>query len=256
MHSVERHATRLYGSCFVHDVPWGVKSTSLEHFFPPWTVRRQVWSDSLKQQHSGVSIHHYRIHKRGLPHAALQRNYMSQLRALLPLPVDQPTNGVVSPVSTGPGSLRQASSAELVGESPRRTRRAKRRMRPVHVVETSVRDLPVLTLQDPSDVQGAVVYDCRPPLLPVPLDLSDFGPFVGAFDSSISQCDCVFLGGWTADQWGGGVHSTGCPGAWSFLHWRTRERTWRTSYLRRMVLRRGVDLELARALLLVSYRRW
>ena len=40
-----------------------------------------------------------------------------------------------SPVSTGPVSLRQASSAELVGESPRRTRRAKRRIRPVRVME-------------------------------------------------------------------------------------------------------------------------
>ena len=122
-----------------HDVPWDVKSASLEQFLPPWTVRRQVWSDSLKQQHSGVSmdillfsdvnlslIHHYRIHKRGLPHVAFRRNYMSQLQALLLLPVAQPTNGVLSPVSTGPGSLRQASSAELVGESPRRTRRAKR----------------------------------------------------------------------------------------------------------------------------------
>ena len=91
----------------------------------------------------------------------------------------QPTNGVLSPVLTGPGSLRQASSAELVGESPRRTRRAKRRMRPVRVVETSVRDFPVLMLQDPSDAQGAVVYDCRPPLLPVSLDLSGIGPLSG-----------------------------------------------------------------------------
>ena len=78
------------------------------------------------------------------------------------------------PVSTGPGSICQASSAELVGESPRRTRRAKRR--PVCVVERSVGDLPVLMLQDPSDVQGAVVYDCR---LPVSLQLSGIGPLLG-----------------------------------------------------------------------------
>ena len=32
-------------------------------------------------------VHHYRIHKRGLPHIAFRRNYLSQLRALLPLPV-------------------------------------------------------------------------------------------------------------------------------------------------------------------------
>ena len=104
---------------------------------------------------------------------------MSQLRALLPLPVAQPTNGVLSPVSTGPGSLCQASSAELVGESPIMIRRAKRRIRPVRVMETSVRDPSVLMLQDPSDVQGVVVYDCRPPLLPVSLDLSGIGPLSG-----------------------------------------------------------------------------
>ena len=175
-----------------HDVPWDVKSASLEQFFPPWTVRRQVWSDSLKQQHSGIStdillfsdinlslIHHYRIHKHGLSHVAFRGNYMSQLRALLPLPVVQPTDSVLSPVSTGPGSIRQASSAELVVESPRRTRHAKRRMRPVRVVGRSVGDLLVLTIQDPSDVQGAMVYDRRPPLLPVSLQLSDIGPLSG-----------------------------------------------------------------------------
>ena len=37
-----------------HDVPWVVKSASIEQFVPPWTVRRQVWLDSLKQCHSGI----------------------------------------------------------------------------------------------------------------------------------------------------------------------------------------------------------
>ena len=63
-----------------HDVPWVVKSASIEHFVPQWTVRSQVRSDSLKPSHSGIStdvllfsdinlslVHHYRIHKRGLP---------------------------------------------------------------------------------------------------------------------------------------------------------------------------------------------
>ena len=86
---------------------------------------------------------------------------------------------LLSPVSTGPGSVRQASSAELVGESPRRTRRANRRIRPVRVMGGSVGDLPILTIQDPSDVQGEMVYDCRPPLLPVSLLLSDIGPLSG-----------------------------------------------------------------------------
>ena len=39
VHSVEGHATGLYGSCSgAHDVPWDVKSDSLEQFVPPWTV--------------------------------------------------------------------------------------------------------------------------------------------------------------------------------------------------------------------------
>ena len=213
-----------------YDVPWNVKSAILEQFFPPWTVRRQVWSDSLKPQHSVVSkdillfsdvnlslIHHYRIHKRGLPLVAFRRNYMSQLRALLPLPVAQPANGVLSPVSTGPGLLRQASSAELVGESTRRTRRVKRWMRPARVVETSVCDLRVLALQDPSDVQGAVVYDCRPPLLPVSLDLSGIGPLSGlstVVSASVivpHRVDGLPISG----GGGGGLQSTGCPGDWS-----------------------------------------
>ena len=43
----------------------------------------------------------------------------------------------------------------------------------------AVGNLPVLTIQDPSDVQGAMVYDCQPPLLPVSLQLSDIGPLSG-----------------------------------------------------------------------------
>ena len=99
-----------------HDVLW---EASLEHFLPPWPVTRQVWTDYLKPQHSGISadillfsdihlslVHHYRIHKRGLPHVAFWKNYMSQLRALLLLPVA----GVLSPASTGSRSLRPAGS--------------------------------------------------------------------------------------------------------------------------------------------------
>ena len=59
-----------------HDVPWVVKSAIIEQFVPPWTVRRQVWSESLMASHSGIStdvllfsdinlslVHYYRIHK-------------------------------------------------------------------------------------------------------------------------------------------------------------------------------------------------
>ena len=67
-----------------HDVLWEGNSASLEHFLPPWTVTRQVWTDSLKPQHSGISTDILLFSDiRGLPHVAFRTNYMSQLRALL-----------------------------------------------------------------------------------------------------------------------------------------------------------------------------
>ena len=101
---------------------------------------------------------------------------MARLRALLPSPVAQSHDSTLSPVSAGPVSLRHACSAELELESPRRNRRAKRRVRPVRVVGESVGDLLIITIQDTLDVQGAIVYDCRPPLLPLSLQLKDIGP--------------------------------------------------------------------------------
>ena len=116
--------------------------SSLEKYLPPWTVTRQVWSDSLSAQHSGIStdvllfsdihlsmVHHHRIHKRGLPHIAFRRNYLSQLRALLPLPVVQPTAGVVSPDSSGSGWLPPGDSPEVVNRSPRTSIRTYRSSR-------------------------------------------------------------------------------------------------------------------------------
>ena len=113
-----------------HDVPWEIKSASLEQYLPPWTVTWQVWSDSLTAQHSGIStnvllfsdihlslVHHHRIHKRGLPHIAFRRNYLSQLLALLPLQVVQLADGVVSPDSSSSGSLCPAESPEVVDRS-------------------------------------------------------------------------------------------------------------------------------------------
>ena len=106
-----------------HNVPGEVKNVSLETLFPPWTVTRQVYTDSLTSLHSGISkdvllfsdiglslIHHYRVHKRGLPHVAFRMNYMLQLHALLPLPTVLPIEG---------GSPDPAcSSVSCVVESP------------------------------------------------------------------------------------------------------------------------------------------
>ena len=174
-----------------HDVPWDIKSASLEKFVPPWTVWRQVWSDSLKANHSGISTdvllfsdinvslaHHYRVHKRGLPHIAFRKDYLSCLRVFVSPAAGRSRRDMVSPVQSGPVSMRQARSAELDSGSPRKTRLARRRMRPVRILEESVGvEPPTLTVQDPSDLQGAIVYDCRPPMLPVSLRLKDIGQF-------------------------------------------------------------------------------
>ena len=115
-----------------HNVPWEIKSASLEKYLPLWTVTRKVWSDWLTAQHSGIStdvllfseihlslVHHYRIHK----YIAFRRNYLSQLRALLPLQVVQLADGVVSPDSSSSGSLCPAESPEVVDMSTRRAYR-------------------------------------------------------------------------------------------------------------------------------------
>ena len=78
------------------------------------------------------------------------------------------------------GSLSRPASNSLFDQpcvgTPGWTRRAKWRIRLVRVMAGSVDDFPILTIQDPVDVQGVMVYDCRPPLLPVSLQLCDLGP--------------------------------------------------------------------------------
>ena len=159
-----------------HDVPGISKTASIERFVPPWTGRRELWTDSLRPEHSGISTdimlfsdlglplaYHYRVHRGGLPHAAFHGDYMTRLRALLPTPPS--TNG--EPVSP-PEAVR--------GATPKSTRRSHRPFRPVHVMSAAVCDLPVLSIQDPADVVGASVVDCRPPVLPVSIPLSALSP--------------------------------------------------------------------------------
>ena len=78
-----------------HDAPWISKTASIEKYAPPWTVRRQLWTDSLRVEHSGISTdillfsevglsltQHYRVY-RGLPHAVFHMDYINRLRSLL-----------------------------------------------------------------------------------------------------------------------------------------------------------------------------
>ena len=76
-----------------HDVPWISKTASIEKYAPPWTVRRSLWTESLRVEHSGISTdillfselglsltQHYRVYRGGLPHAVFRTDYIERLR--------------------------------------------------------------------------------------------------------------------------------------------------------------------------------
>ena len=92
-----------------HDAPWISKTASIEKYAPPWTVRRELWTDSLRVEHSGISTdillfselrlsltQHYRVYRGGLPHAVFRTDYIVRLRALL-----QSSGQAASPPETG-----------------------------------------------------------------------------------------------------------------------------------------------------------
>ena len=60
----------------------------------------------------------------------------------------------------------------LCAPHPRPSRCAFAHRRPTWVMETPVRIAPRLTIQDPLAAAGAVVLDCRPPVLLVAMDVS------------------------------------------------------------------------------------
>ena len=82
-------------------------------------------------------------------------------------------------------------STDGVCASPRPSRRAIGRRRPIRAMESPERIAPRLTVQDPLAAAGAVVLDCRPPLLPVSMNVS--GVDLSAIQSSTmaAEADAV-----------------------------------------------------------------
>ena len=159
-----------------HDVPWISKTASIEKYAPPWTVRRELWTDSLQVEHSGTSTdillfselglsltQHYRVYRGGLPHAVFCTDYIERLRALLP-----------SPRRTGGESASLPETGR--GATPRSARRLHRSSRPTRRMSEAVDDGPLLTVQNPADMVGETVIDCRPSVLPVSIPLSALSP--------------------------------------------------------------------------------
>ena len=144
-----------------HKMPEEVKHIKLETLIPPWTVTRQVYMDSLTSRH-------YKVHRRGVPHVAFRRNYMSQLRALLPLPAVPLTEGRL----LDSGSLSVKDSPDVMTDSSRPSRRTFARRRLTQIRETPRRIAPRLTEQDTLATAGSMVFDCRPQVLPGEMDVS------------------------------------------------------------------------------------
>ena len=155
-----------------HDAPWISKTASIEKYAPPWTVRRELWTDSLRMEHSVISTdillfselgmsltQHYRVYRGGLPHAVFRTDYIKRLRSLL-----QSSGQPGSPPKTGRGS------------TPKSARRLHRPSQPRRLLSEAVDDGPLLTVQNPADVVGETVFDCRPSVLPVSIPLSGLSP--------------------------------------------------------------------------------
>ena len=168
-----------------HDAPWVEKTASIERYAPPWTVPRQLWLDSLRIEHSGISTdmllfsevgmpltQHYHVYKGGLPHAVFRTDYLQRLRALLPS-----AGGSDEPSVTGYGS------------TPTSVRRQRRMSKPTRLFPGSDVNAPILTEQNLAEMVGESVFDCRPPGLPVSIPLSSFSPAVisGARDCASHQ---------------------------------------------------------------------
>ena len=147
--------------------------------FPPWTVTHQVYVESLTSRYSGISndvllfsevglslVHRYRVHRRGLPHAAFRGKYLEQLRALLLLNTVLSTAGGPADAACSPVPS-TADHPDVLCATPRPSRR---RRWPVWVMDPPVQIAPRLTEQDPLMAEGAVVFDCHPQLMPVSLD--------------------------------------------------------------------------------------
>ena len=94
----------------------------------------EVWSDLLAANHSGISTdvlllsniqfsltHHYRVHKRGLPHIAFRNNYLTRLHVSVSQAAGQSRRDTTSPVMHSPVSTRHACSAERESETSRLT---------------------------------------------------------------------------------------------------------------------------------------
>ena len=84
----------------------------------------------------------------------------------------------------------------------------------MRVMESSVENLPVLTIQDPSAAVGAVVFDCQPPLLPVSMDIRGVDLSAGRLPAVSACVDMLPSKRGPSFSGGGGLGWIDQSGAW------------------------------------------
>ena len=119
-----------------------------------------ISTDILLFSEVGLSLtQHYRVYRGGLPHAVFRTDYIDRLRSLLRS----------SGQSGSPPETERTSTQKSV-------RRLHRSSQPKRLFSEAVDDEPFLTVQNPADVVGETVFDCRPSVLPVSIPLLGLGP--------------------------------------------------------------------------------
>ena len=126
-----------------HDVPGEIRKVSLETLFPAWTVICQVYTDSLTSRHSGISNDVLLFSDIGLSLVHHYRVHKSSTRRV--------QSGIT------------CRSCALCYRCLRSCR--SREGRPTLLLDSAMCD-------GIAGCGGAVVFDCRPPLLPVSMDIS------------------------------------------------------------------------------------
>ena len=136
-------------------------------------VHRIAHVSTLLFSDIGLSlIHHYWVHKRGLPHVAtIRKLYVAATCSAAPA-YGSSNRGGGSPDPACSSLPCAVESPDVVCASPRPSRRAIGRRRLIRFMEPPVRIAPRLMMQDPLAAAGAVVLDCRPPLLTGAMDVS------------------------------------------------------------------------------------
>ena len=119
----------------------------------------------------------------GSPRVSLRKDYLTQLQVFVSQVSamdycgQRRDMGFSSPAPVSSGSQRSSRQRHMGAESPRETRRTSRRVRPTRVQDMSAGVLSPVAVSD--QAPGAIIYDCRTPILPVTVRLRGLrGPCV------------------------------------------------------------------------------